>query len=489
MKAARNGDTTAVRAFLEKFNPDRTKAAFDAAHEACRGNHDECLTLLLPYVETTQMGIGMLLSECVHADHVACTEVLLQHWKSVCNNVAFVPFEPKHSAGQSVGDCPAMWSDPAVCRVLIDAGSDLHTKNEYGTSPLHYACGAGALDVVKMLVEAGAGMRATDDDGGTCLIRAACNGHTETVRYLVGLFQVEVNHTNDDGHTVLYFAVEHTDVVQVLIDAGADIDTQNNDVSSPLQWACMTDGALEVVKVLVKAGAGVSVTDSRGFACLAHAAAYGHTDIVRYLLCLPEVDVNLRNDDNKTALQHAVFMKETDIVQLLIDAGAEVNTQNNEGHSPLYVACKSGELDIVKMLVRAGAGVSVADNDGYTCLMLAAWHGHTDIVRYLVGVPEVELNHQSGAAASSNTALHLAARNKRTDVVQVLIDAGADIDTQNNLGHSPLHYACKKGARDIVKMLVRAGAGVRVGDYEAAQVLIDVLHLELEAANSRASRM
>ena len=99
VEAARNGDTTAVRAFLEKFNPDRKKVAFDAAHEACRGNHDECLTLLLPYVETTQMGFGILLSECVHADHVACTEVLLQHWKSVCNNVAF---EFKHSSGQSV---------------------------------------------------------------------------------------------------------------------------------------------------------------------------------------------------------------------------------------------------------------------------------------------------------------------------------------------------------------------------------------------------
>ena len=191
MEAARNGETTAVRAFLEKFNPDRKKVAFDAAHEACRGNHDECLTLLLPYVETTQMDIGSLLSECVHADHVACTEVLLQHWKSVCNNVAFVPFESQHSAGDE-DDSPAMWSDPAVCRVLIDAGSDLQTKARGGTSPLHYACASGELDAVKMLVEAGVGVRDTEDDGDTCLGRAAYNGHTETVRYLVGLFQVEV---------------------------------------------------------------------------------------------------------------------------------------------------------------------------------------------------------------------------------------------------------------------------------------------------------
>ena len=487
VEAARNGETTAVRAFLEKFNPDRTKAAFDAAHEACRGNHDECLTLLLPYVETTQMDFGSLLSECVHADHVACTQVLLQHWKSVCKNVAFVRHESQHSAGEE-DDCPAMWSDPAVCRVLIDAGADVNTKAQYGSSPLHYACGAGALDVVKMLVEAGAGVRATEEGGETCLDRAAYNGHTETVRYLVGLFQVEVNHSNDESFTALHSASEHTDVVQVLIDAGADIEAMNFEDRSPLQWACIT-GVLDVVKVLVRAGAGVCVTDVAGSACLAHAAYFGHTETVRYLLCLPEVDVNRLNDDNKTALQEAVFMKETDIVQVLIDAGADVDTQNNERRSSLHSACTSGALDIVKMLVEAGAGVRATDNDGYTCLMLATWQGHTDIVRYLVGLRGVELNYQSEAAASNHTALHLAAFYKRTDVVQVLIDAGADIDTQNNLGRSPLHTALEKGALDIVKMLVRAGAGVRVADDKAAQMLIDVLYLELEAANSRASRM
>ena len=223
VEAARNGDTTAVRAVLEEFNPHRKKVAFDAAHEACRGNHDECLTLLLPYVETTQMCFGMLLSECVHADHVACTEVLLQHWKCVCNNVAFVPHESKHSAGQSASLCPAMWSDPAVCRVLIDAGADLRTKDECGRLSLHYACDSGALEVVKMLVEAGAGVRATINEGWTCLMLATCSGRTDIVRYLVGLPEVDVNHRDTDNYTALHLAgqASYADIVQVLVDAGA----------------------------------------------------------------------------------------------------------------------------------------------------------------------------------------------------------------------------------------------------------------------------
>ena len=157
VEAARNGDTTAVRTGLEKLSPDTDikTVSFDAVHEACRGNHDECLALLLPYVETTQMGFGMLLSECIHADHTACTEVLLQHWKSVCSNVAFVPHGQEDKKGRP---CTAMWEDPAVCQVLIDAGTDIETKDDLGRSPLHLACRSGELAVVKMLVKAGAGV-------------------------------------------------------------------------------------------------------------------------------------------------------------------------------------------------------------------------------------------------------------------------------------------------------------------------------------------
>ena len=139
------------------------------------------------------MGFGMLLSECVHADHTACTEVLLQHWKSVCSNVAFVPHGlEKDSKGEAPRGCPAMWADPAVCQVHIDAGADIEIKNDKGRSPLHTASCFGKLGTVKMLVRAGAGVRVADNRGDTCLMLAAYFGHTETVRYLVGLPEVRM---------------------------------------------------------------------------------------------------------------------------------------------------------------------------------------------------------------------------------------------------------------------------------------------------------
>ena len=476
MEAVRNGDTTAVRAVLEKFNPDRKKVAFDAAHEACRRNHDECLALLLPYVETTQMGFGILLSECVHAEHVACTEVLLQHWKCVCNNVAFVQHVSKHNAGQSAyDDCPAMWSDPAVCRVLIDAGADLHTKDEYVRLPLHYACISGALDVVKMLVEAGAaGVHDTNGQGQRHFTVAAEYGNTETVRYLLGLPDVDVNHGNFNALQCAVLNI-HTDVVQVLIDAGADIDIKDEEGCSLLHYAC-EGGSLEGVKMLVRAGVGVRATNDEGETCLVRAvqaARYGHIETLRYLVCLPEVDVNYRQAGNGTALHCAVDLKPrrqetTEVVQVLIDAGADIDAKNNYGHSPLHSACASGALDVVKMLVEAGAGVRATNDRGEPCLILAARCGHTETVRYLVGLPEVDVNHVNHRYVANYTALQCALEGEKTDAVQVLIDAGADVVTNNNA----LHSACVSGTLDVVKMLVRAGAGVRATNEEGWTCLI-----------------
>ena len=470
VEAARNGDTTAVRAGLEKLSPDTDSktVSFDAVHEACKGNHDECLALLLPYVETTQMGFGMLLSECIHADHTACTEVLLQHWKSVCSNVAFVPHGQEDIKDRP---CPAMWEDPAVFQVLIDAGADIETKDDMGRSPLHFACRSGALDVVKMLVRKGARVCVADDGGRTCFMFAAYHGHTETVRYLVDADRTALNLTNyirDAQWSALFYAIHqnHADVVQVLIDAGADIEVKDQSGCSPLHLACLS-GELELVKMLVKAGAGVCVTDNAGRTCFMFAAYHGHTETVRYLMDASHTALNLTNQKGEaqwSALFYAIHQNHADVVQVLIDAGADIEAKDERGCSPLHEACGSGELEIVKVLVKAGSGVSVTDNKGNACLNLAAQNGHTETVRYLLCLPEVDVN--QSVNNSGLTSLNHAVSQKHSDVVQVLIDAGADVEA-NNMGLTPLHRACKCGALEIVQMLVEAGADVRVVDFHS----------------------
>ena len=289
-------------------------------------------------------------------------------------------------------------------------------KNENGRSPLHKASMSGHLDVVKMLVRAGSGVPVTDKLGDTCLILASYKGHTETVRYLVGLKEVDLEHADSTGCSALRHAVvrNHPDVVEVLIDAGADIETRGIYDRSPLLVASQR-GNPRVVEVLVKAGVEVCVTDNEGNACLTLAAANGHTETVRTLLCMPEVDVNHSNISGKTSLHRAVLKKRSDVVQLLIDAGADVEVKR-DGWSPLHCASELGELDIVQML-EAGADVCVVDDKGDTCLINASFYGHTETVRYLVGLRKVDVNHRN---LLGNTALQYARKEQHTDVVQIL---------------------------------------------------------------------
>ena len=489
VEAARNGDTTAVRVGLEKLSPDTDSktVAFDAVHEACRENHDECLALLLPYVETTQMGFGMLLSECIHADHTACTEVLLQHWKSVCSNVAFVPHGQE---GKKDRPCPAMWEDPAVCQVLIDAGADIETKDDLGRSPLHLACRSGELDVAKMLVKAGAGMCVTDNDGDTCLTlasysghtetlkmlveagadvsvtvnnigfscltMAACFGRTETVRYLLGLPEVDVNHVADD-FTALHWACQedYRNMQQLLIDAGADIEAKDENGHSPLLLASK-DASLDTVKILLKAGADVSATDNKGHTCLLLAAWNGHTETVRYLLCLPEVDANQSHYRGYTSLHRAVLQKHSDVVEVLIDAGADIEAKRDGiGKTPLQYACEVGEREIVRMLLEAGADIEAKDENGRSPLLLASKEGSLDTVKMLLEAgAEVCATDEGG-----DTCLMFAAAYGHTETVSYLVGLNeVEINHRNNDDSTALEYASRNLHAGVEQVLLEHGA-------------------------------
>ena len=325
---------------------------------------------------------------------------------------------------------------------------------------------------------------------------AAHHGHIETVRYLVGLKDVDVNHKCDDGWSALDSAVEqnHADVLQVLIDAGADIDAKDSKGHSPLLMASGWSGNLQLVKILVETGAGARVTDNEGNTCLILAAYFGHTETVRYLVGLPQVDLNHVDNTGCTAVLNAAEEKHADVMGVLIDAGADIEIRDGDGLLPLHLACRSGALDVVKLLVRAGT-MHDTDNAGWTCLMYASEHGHTETARYLVGLPEVDMNDSSNRGS---TALHRAVLRKRSDVVKVLLDAGADVEAKDSKGRPSLHCACAVENLEIVQMLVKAGAAVcevddksdtclsvaaRQGDIETVRYLLGLPEVDVNHRN------
>ena len=357
-----------------------------------------------------------------------------------------------------------------------------------------------------MLIKAGAELCATDRNKDSCLTLAADaqerhGGHDAIVHYLVGLPEVDVNHKGVKNRTALHSALMKGGSLmeRALIEAGADLEAKDGRGRTPLHEAvtsCKT--YVSSVERLVEAGASVRATDKDKETCLTLAAKYGDTKTVRYLACLPEVDVNHKPRDTYTALYRALTRGDCQMVEALIDAGADVETKPVCGFPPLLSASYDGNLSIVKMLVEAGASVRATDEYIDTCLTLAAEKGHTKTVRYLAGLKDVDVNH---AADENKTALHSAATEGRSAMVQALINAGADIEAKDDLGFSPLLHASWSGKFSAVKKLVEAGASVcatgevsdtcltlaaEEGHTETVRYLVGLPEVDIEARNYHA---
>jgi ankyrin repeat protein len=113
------------------------------------------------------------------------------------------------------------------------------------------------------------------------------------------------------------------------------------------------------------------------------ACRLGLLDVARLML----LEYGARNDPHPdyghTALQHAVSSGHKSIVRLILDCAAPsgldaviVNHTDAHGEAPIHVACRCGSLDILQLLIEGGANVGVVDARGRTCLHLASQQGH-----------------------------------------------------------------------------------------------------------------
>ena len=258
--------------------------------------------------------------------------------------------------------------------------------------------------------------------------------------------------------------------------------TANGDINDELYQAA-TAGNTAEVEQLLKQGANADAKNRNGWAALTSAAGGGHTEIVMILIAAG-ADVNAKHHSTgETALMSAAGGRRTETVKVLIAAGADVNASaDREGKTAIIFALMGGHTEIIDILKRAGAhssdlellkaakagntaeveqllkqgaDVNAKLGGGPTVLMSAAAGGHTEIVTILIAAgANVNAKDKSGW-----TALIVAARYGRTETVKVLIEAGADVNAKRHL-ETALISAAGGGHTEIVMILIAAGADV-----------------------------
>lgn len=212
------------------------------------------------------------------------------------------------------------------------------------------------------------------------------------------------------------------------LEFGADVNTENELKESPIIVASEKN-YVEVVKVLLYAGANINATDGSGWWPLISASACGAKAVVE-LLISKGVDLDKQQDDGGfTALIFASRNGNAGIVEVLLEAGAKVDIENEFGDTALTSACSlilNGRHDdhvaVVDKLLSYGAAVDHANHGGYTALMGASqcFRGSVALVEALVG---------AGATIDKDNrdedALFLAIMAKKKDVVEFLISCKA----------------------------------------------------------------
>ncbi|CAG8262886.1 unnamed protein product [Penicillium salamii] len=260
-------------------------------------------------------------------------------------------------------------------------------------------------------------------------------------------------------------------LVEILLQAGADVNAQGGEYGNALQAAAL-NGSPETVQILLGAGADVNAQGGEYGNALQAAAWRGSPEIVQILLGAG-ADVNVQGGEYGNALQAAAYNGSPETVQILLGAGADVNALGGEYGNALQAAAWRGSPEIVQILLGAGADVNVQGGEYGNALQAAAYNGSPETVQILLGAG-ADVNARGGEHGSP---LLAAIHEGYADEVQILLRAGADSLLKDKLGRTPLHIAASKNMLHIFRLFPQLASALNnYSDFLQTPLHLAVCH-------------
>ena len=400
-------------------------------------------------------------------------------------------------------------TDPAVIKILVEAGANIDARDSVGDTPLHWAAlYGGRYVVVKALLNAGANPNTRSNGGWTplhraaqkynanpCIIRILLNrGGDLTIKAGNGFTPIDSARYNNAKPTIIGALQGRVDKdipcdivqtdpknLQVAANGGAQkrLTESSDDARSKTLYEAAKGGDLNrLTEILEDArsrgikfalcwdgnctGSYVNHVPTelcwekeRGLWSALHIAAYhGHHSSVKLLL-KAGFDPNIPTRQAGTKLSpiyHAAYRGHDDIILALHEAGANLEAKDQicpQNYSPLHVAAKEGKIEAVMALLALNADSLSKDSNGATPLHLAVENGHVNVVlALLVKKINVDATDKKG-----NTPLHYATKRRSSDIIRLLLIRNADPMVTNQEGDTPISIANSRGWKKIVSML------------------------------------
>lgn len=409
--------------------------------------------------------------------------------------------------------------DVEALQELLFQREDLDTESPQSNQALHYAAMHGDLRSMSWLIEKGANIHASNSQDATALHLAVSQGHLEITNHLLD-HHADVHAKTSTGHTAVHYVpTGRSDILRLLLAAGASVDSKSSGGQSPLflavasgnlertamflnhkgdfqktQTCIVKDkegsfktartplqlaaqlGHIEIFKLLVSKGADIHEKLAPTGNLLGLAADWGHCEIVQYLLNAG-IKTEARNDDSWTALHFAARLGHVKVIRLLIDAGAniEARTAGKDVWSPLLFSTCNGCLEATRILLDYGADIQARSSRGVSALHLAATcpsDKQVEVMKLLLERgASIAWTVTSRDYLHGKLPIHYAAHSGSQQGVKYLLDNGSDINAIDSQSVSPLHLAVQQGRTDMAQYLIKLGANIHALDNYGRNVL------------------
>ncbi|MBU1109115.1 MAG: ankyrin repeat domain-containing protein [Candidatus Riflebacteria bacterium] len=364
--------------------------------------------------------------------------------------------------GISPNDCVASISDPSLFAIFRKSGARIVSKTNL-PSFISYQRSKNKKEMQELLKD-GVDINAfTNSDNLNPLKLAIQEKDLEMVNFLLEN-GADPNATTHSNHLTspFYFAIKSGEpkILGILESAGGVVAS---DTATKLLLDLVMAKRLENVQLVLKFGADPNVVDSRANTALHHCAENGSVEIARALL-ENKARPDLLNNDGDAPIHVAVRKNNLQVLKILSEHHANIDLPDKKGKTPLHSAAEAGKIEFVQQLLADKAAVNLQDLENRTPMDLVCQNYRLDINEKTL---LVEMFKKAGSNQKNPLlAPHLWAAAKKGDVkkLQELLQAGAEINSQNDSKETALHIAAQSGQLEAVKYLLSQGSRVDIPD-------------------------
>ncbi|XP_076244386.1 rabankyrin-5 isoform X2 [Calliopsis andreniformis] len=354
--------------------------------------------------------------------------------------------------------------DSATAIFLLENGADMNARTSNGETPLQLSVHCRLSEVVEALCKTGV------DTSVGCPLWDALDSDQEDIASILVKYGADTDcwGPGPDGcqQTLLHRAIDDNkeDIAQFLIRSGCDLNASRRpgpngtggdearDECTPLHLCCQW-GLEQVVQTLIEHGADVNARDSEGKTPVHVAIQNQHPQIISLLLYHPSIDLTKRDKKGLTPFATALTFRNNKAAQAILERLPKAAEQyDNKGRNFLHTAIQKNDMESILFLLSIQVDVNsrVHDVTQTPPLHLAAVSGNEMLVRSLI-LAGARVNDTD---ANRNTALHAAAKAGHAAVVSALLQNNINFDAVNADGDNALHVAVREGHVPVVRTLL-----------------------------------